>query len=118
MSFITISYESQKVQRLFSDYNAMWKKIGDEKTKRIKKHMDRLKASPTFMSFVKLGLGQPHSLTGDLSGCYAITVTGNTRLIVEPVCEILSPTALAACTEIMVKGVGDYHGEKNEWIIP
>lgn len=118
MSDITILYESKKIQRFFSDYDLMWKKIGEGKTKTIKKHMDRLKASPNFMVFIKLGLGHPHALTGDLSGCYGITVTGNTRLVVKPMCDTLSPAALSTCTDIVVKGVGDYHGEKNEWIIP
>ena len=118
MSVITISYESKKLQRLFADYGLILKKIGEDKTKAIKKHMDRLKASPNFMSFIKLGLGHPHTLTGDLSGCYAIAVSGNVRLIVKPVCDALTPTELSVCTDIVVKGVVDYHGGKNEWLIP
>ena len=113
-----ITYESKRIERFFSNYDLMWKKIGEVKTKAIKKHIDRLKASPNFMVFIKLGLGHPHALTGDLAGYYGITITGNTRLVVKPECDTLNPAALSACTDITVKGVGDYHGGKNEWIIP
>ena len=56
------------------------------------------------------GLGIPHPLSNKLKDYYAIRITGNYRLIVRP--ESLSSD------KIIIKGVLDYHGDKNEWIIP
>ena len=113
-----ISFENGRTEELFEDYKAMHKKIGAEKTRAVKKHMDRLRASGSFQTFLKLGLGKPHLLKENLAGCYAISISGNMRLIVKPVCEDCSPEALKSCDTIIVKGIGDYHGEKIEWLIP
>lgn len=96
----------------------MQKKVGLELTKSIKKHMNHLEASNTFSIFLSLGLGKPHSLENPLSGCYGVSVSGNIRLIIKPQCENLSAESLRVCDTIVVMGVEDYHGKKNEWIIP
>lgn len=115
---IRITYDNKRVERFFADYDLMGKKIGGEKTKTVKKHMDRIKASVCFQSFISLGLGKPHPLKENLVGLYSIVITGNYRLIVKPVCTDLSLDSLKSCCEVIVKGVGDYHGGKIEWLIP
>ena len=96
----------------------MQKKCGTEMTRQIKKRFDELKAARTFSDYLSLGLGNPHSLTGEFAGCYGISVTGNIRIIVEPICDDLMPESLKACEEVIMKGVADYHGQKVEWFIP
>ena len=118
VNIIRITYDSKKVERFFADYNLMWKKIGGEKTKSVKKHIDRIRASVSFQSFIALGLGRPHQVKENLAGLYSITLTGNFRLIVKPVCDDFGPDSLRTCSEVIVKGVGDYHGGKIEWLIP
>lgn len=117
MRIICLTYENGRVRKCFTDYAIMQKEMGIEMTKTTKKHVDRLKSSVSFLGFVRLGLGKPHSLKGNFNDCYGIVITGNIRLVVKPVCEDLSPESLAKCSEVLVKGVGDYHGEKIEWII-
>ena len=90
----------------------------DEKTRTVKKHIDRLKASVSFQSFLNLGLGKPHVLTENLAGHYAVSVSGNLRLIIKPDCDDLSVSSLKNCNIVIVKGIGDYHGGKIEWLIP
>lgn len=75
-------------------------------------------ASPNFQLFISLGLGKPHRLYGDLNKCYGISITGNYRLIVKPVCNEIDINSLKCCDTVIVKGVVDYHGEKYNWIIP
>ena len=74
---VRISFENGRTEELFEDYKAMHKKIGAEKTRAVKKHMDRLRASGSFQTFLKLGLGKPHLLKENLAGCYAISISGN-----------------------------------------
>lgn len=114
---IHISYENEKLMSLFHDFRQMQAKIGIEKARTIKKHMDVLRASTNFQCFLSLRLGKPHSLDGNLKGCYGIHVTGNTRLIVRPLTNDTGIEAIGKCEQVSVKGVCDYHGGKHEWII-
>ncbi len=109
---------TDKIEKYFEDFSYLQKKIGKEKTKTIKKHIDNLKASNNFGIFLSLGLGKPHPLSGNHQGEYGIRVTANERLIVEPVCENLSIEMLKICDTIIIKGVEDYHGSKENWLIP
>jgi len=96
----------------------MQKKHGAEFTKTIVRRLAEMRAMPCFSEYLKAGIGKPHSLKADFEGCYGVSVKGNTRIILEPVCEVLSGESLGKCEEVILKGVVDYHGQKKEWIIP
>lgn len=113
-----IEFDDNKVKKIFSDYSLMKKSVKIEIVKMIKKRIDALIASESFYIFLKTGLGKPHALIGDLNGCYGITVSVNYRLIVKPIAADLSVESLKKCDSLIVKGVEDYHGGKNNWIIP
>jgi proteic killer suppression protein/toxin YoeB len=115
---IEIVYDNKKVEDLFSDFSRMQKKCGADLTKQIKKRFGQIKAAQCFFDYLSLGLGSPHSLEGEFAGCYGISVTGNIRIILKPICDDLTPESLKACDEAILKGVADYHGQKVEWIIP
>lgn len=112
-----IKYEN-KVEKYFEDFSILKKKIGIAKTRIIKKHIDNLKAADNFEVFLKLGLGKPHSLQGNHKGDYAIRINANERLIISPLCDVLTSETLKKCDIIIIKGVEDYHGKKENWIIP
>ena len=113
-----IEYDNPNVRKYFDDFLLMQKTHGKDLTKIIKKRYDALKAANNFAIFLTTGLGKPHSLTGNLKGMYKVDVSANLRLIIQPIADDLSPEALAKCDTIIIKGVEDYHGTKNEWIIP
>ena len=115
---IQILYDNPKVEKAFSNLEQMQKAHGKDFTKQIVKRCNEIIAMPHFSEYLELGLGKPHSLTGELAGCYGVSVTGNIRMIIEPVCEDLTIESLKACDEVIVRGVVDYHGQKYEWIIP
>jgi len=96
----------------------MKKKIGKDMTKSVKKHRDNLAAAKNFSIFLSLRLGKPHSLTGNLFGFYAVSITSHVRLIIKPISDDLSPESMKKCDSVMVKGVDEYHDKKNEWLIP
>ena len=113
-----VEYESESVRIIFNDFEMIKKEIGKDRARATKKRIDQLKASDNFSIYLTTGLGKPHPLYENLKGYYGITITGNIRLIVKPDVESLDPEALKECDTVIVKGVMDYHGKKNEWIIP
>lgn len=115
---MNIEYETKRVEKYFDDLSEMNKKIGNDLTRMVKKRYDSLKASKSFYIYLSTRLGNPHKLSHGLEGCYGISVSGNYRLVVKPIVESLEPEALKACDTIEIKGVEDYHGGKQEWIIP
>ena len=96
----------------------MQKRIGKELAKAVKKKLDAMKAANNYAIFLSTGLGKPHSLVGDHKGMYGVNVSANMRLIVQPITDNISPESLKKCDSIIIKGVEDYHGTKNEWLIP
>ena len=115
---IEVSYESKRVERCFQDYEIIARKIGRELAKGLKNRMNHVQAAESFQEYLKLGLGKPHGLSGNLHGSYGVTITGNVRLIMIPKTSALDPVSLGQCRHVIVKGVCDYHDGKNEWIIP
>jgi len=114
---IEVSYENTRVEQSFIDYAKMGVKIGVNETKTVKLRINQLHAATSFYEYLKLNLGKPHSLSGDLSDCYGVSITGNIRLIIKPLCDKRTPEVLRACTKCKVKGVVKYHERKNEWLI-
>lgn len=112
-----INYE-KPLKKYFINFALMNKKLGKDLTRMIKKRYDQLKAAPNFSIYLSTGLGKPHSLHENLKGCYGISITGNVRLVVKPDVESLDPDALKRCDSVIIEGVMNYHGEKNEWLIP
>ena len=121
-----ITFDDSKLEILFFDMfdvknskNLMQRKVGKELSVNIKKRINQLKASTTFASYIITGLGKPHILSGNkLKNCYGISLTGNYRLIIKPKVTDVRAETLATCDTIIVKGVIDYHGSNEEWLIP
>ena len=114
---IDVSYTNSNVEQYFTDFDNMKRKIGNNETRTVKKRMDQIKASVTFFEYLILRLGSPHPLTANLKECYGISITGNMRLIIKPLCADRKPETLKTCTSIEVKGVIKYHEGKEEWLI-
>lgn len=120
-----VTYDNEWIKELFlnlsdvaNSKNLLLKKIGKEKTVAVKKRKNQIEAATNFKSYLNLHLGNPHALTGDLNGLYGVEINAHTRLILKPVSDDLSPAALAKCDTVILKGIVEYHGGKNEWLIP
>ena len=107
-----------KVKKIINDADKLVRTIGLEMARMIKKRMNEMQAAPNFNEYVEYGIGKPHPLSGNLDNLYGISLTKNHRLIVEPLTEKLDADSLRECKNVNIKGVMDYHGGKNEWIIP
>ena len=109
---LRITYANKNVEKYFTDYREMQKKISFDWVRKIKKHVEHLKAAETFGDFLKVGLGHPEPLKGKDAGKYSVRITGNVRLIMQPKGE-----AVVICEVVEMEGVVDYHGDQETWYI-
>ena len=113
-----IEADDKKLNKLLNDVDMLKKTIGLDMTKSLKKRIDQLRAADNFKEYLDIGLGDPHSLVGNLDNLYGIKINRNYRLIVEPISKKLDDDSLKKCKKVNLKGVADYHDGKCEWIIP
>lgn len=109
-----IIYANQRVEKYFTDFAKMKKKLPIEWIRIIKKHLDRLEAAECFGDFLSLGLGHPERLSETDVIRYSLRVTANVRLIIE--LDAMDGN-VRICELVEVKGVNDYHGSKDNWYI-
>lgn len=110
-----ITYTNKKVEKYFTDFAKLQKKLQFAWVRSIKKHLNNLEAAECFGDFLRLGLGKPELLSGYSQARYSLHIAPNVRLIIEP---ITKEGDLTKCTEVEIKGVSDYHGDKENWYIP
>lgn len=122
---MVITYADKYIEQLFTDIsdvsnsrNLLQKAVGKDRTIVLKKRKNQIEAVLNFKSYLNFHIGNPHLLHGDLEGLCAIEVNAHTRLIVQPVADDLSAESLARCDTVVLKGVVEYHGGKNEWLVP
>jgi Txe/YoeB family toxin of Txe-Axe toxin-antitoxin module len=115
---VKFKYESRPVEKYFSDFKLMKKKMGKDLTRNTKKRYNELKAAANFSIYLSTGLGRPHPLSGNLKGYYGLGISDNVRLVVRPDVESLDSASLKKCDTVIIRGVMDYHGRKHEWFIP
>lgn len=116
---LQFEYQDEKVCKILCDAKTLQRKVGLEMGRKIKQRMNQLQAAENFNQYLtKIALGKPHPLEGNLDKCFGISITANYRIVVEPLETELDIESLKNCKILNIKGVLDYHGGKNEWIIP
>lgn len=116
---LQIEYHDEKVQKIMCDTRTLQRKVSLEIAKTIKRRINQLEATDNFNEYLtKIALGKPHPLSGDLKGYFSVSITQNYRMIIEPLETNLDMEDLKNCKKLNLKGVLEYHGGKNEWIIP
>ena len=110
-----ITYANKRVEKYFTDYSQMQRKLDPGWVRTIKKQMDSFRAAECFGDFLKLGLWRPEPLEGSKKQ-WSIHVTANVRLVFEP---NETGDAVRISQELEIEGVVDYHGKSSEtWYIP
>ena len=112
---LKITYANKKVEKYFTDFSKLQKKLPFEWVRSIKKHLNNLEAADCFGDFLRLGLGKPEQLSGYKQIRYSLHIAANARLIIEP---NATQDTITICTEVEIEGVSDYHGDKENWFIP
>lgn len=62
-------------------------------------------------------MGNPHSLIEDLQNYYAVDINALTRLVIKADSKDLSSEELKKCKTVIIIGIIEYHGGKDEWLI-
>ncbi len=109
-----ITYANKKVEKYFTDFEEMKRKINPQWVRDIKKHINHLLAAENFADFLKVGLGHPEPLKGYKNPTYSLRINANVRMIIEV---NSSQDEIMICKEIKIEGVCDYHGDKKNWYI-
>lgn len=113
-----LEVHDKKLEKLLNDKTKLIKKIGLEMTQILTRRFNEIMASPNFKDYINYKIGKTHPLTGNLNKLYGIHLNRNYRLIVEPLIDILDDVNLKKCKNVNIKGVGDYHNGKINWLIP
>ena len=115
---MNIYYENKKVEKILEDYATLQKKCGKH-FQNIKKRMQQLKAFTSLKEFMYSGFDNPHFEKGPLHGCIGWDINQNVRLLLKLDVEIDESLLkrMEDIKDIIVIGVVDYHGGKNNWII-
>ena len=113
-----LDIDNQKLDKILNDSNKLIKAVGIEMAKMIKRRLNELRAAPNFKAYLDYNIGKTHLLTGNFSGYFGISLNKNYRLIVKPIVNNMTLEELKECKIVNIKGVVDYHGKKDEWLIP
>lgn len=106
-----ISFSNDKLRELCEEEKKMKKKLGAKAASALKSRLSDIEAAEC-MADVKRG--RPHALRGNFQGCLGLTLSGGTRLVLEPA-DQPPPTKndggvdWANVTSVRIVFIGDYH---------
>lgn len=101
-----ISYKTNKFEKICKDFSASQKAYGKQIAIKLQQRINELQASNTFSDAFQIKSMYLHPLHGDREGEYAITLTGNWRLIVTPCGDKIE---IEKIEEVRLDEVTDYH---------
>lgn len=108
-----ILFINEKEKEIFNCEKLLKTEYG-QMAKIITKRIDQLKAARSVGEYMALKIGNPHFLKGDYNRCIGVSITGNYRLIFEPLYEEnsdFSKLNLNTLRVVTILEVDDYHGK-------
>lgn len=78
-----INYQPKKLEKTTVDYRAISKNYGNM-AKKVNQRLEEMKAASTLEVLGKIPAARCHELKGNLSGCLAVDISGNHRIIFKP----------------------------------
>lgn len=107
-----ILYANTKLQKICENHRQAVKQLGAECAKRLRTRLADLEAATQVTDLVA---GNPHPLTGDRAGQFALNLAGGFRLVFSAANDPI-PTKpdhgidWNAVTIVSIEYIGDYHG--------
>jgi len=98
-----------KLRKQLETDKAMQKAFGANRAKPLKRRLNELRYARTLDDVERDPPPKCHELTGDEKGKFAVTVTGNWRLIFEPDPFVKGHVNLAEVRRIRLLELKDYH---------
>ena len=114
---------NKKIEKVFTDLenitksrNLLQRKVGKDQADIVRVRLKQLRGAVNFQEYLDLHIGNPHGLTGDMMGFFAVDLNAHARLIIKPDSIDLSAEALRSCNKVEIVGIiEEYHGGKYEW---
>ncbi|MGG1616517.1 hypothetical protein ACIFQM_23760 [Paenibacillus sp. NRS-1782] len=107
-----ILFRNTRQKEVFSSEKLLKTEYG-QLAKIITKRMDQLRAAKSISEYMAFKIGNPHFLSGSFDKCIGINLTGNFRLIIEPLYDDnmdFSNLNLSSLEVVTIMEVKDYHG--------
>jgi proteic killer suppression protein len=111
---LDIYFKDRKLSEALSNSKACKKAFGDKRSRKIQQRLLELKAAACLAHMYRLPQAQCHPLKGNRKGQFAVSVSGNYRLIFAPNQDLRKTDRsfdIEQITEIVIIGIEDYHGD-------
>jgi plasmid maintenance system killer protein len=110
-----VLFKNRKLQKLCCSEKECLRKWGTENGRKIMQRLNEIRAADTLGIYLNLRSGDPHALTGDRKGRFAVRVKQPYRLVFEPANDPLPAKEdgsmdLDRVTEVRIVEIVDYHG--------
>lgn len=109
-----ILFETNKDKAFYEDIKALRKKYGNDLAKAITKRIVQIETFGSVGELLDSGIGKGHYLTANYKNCIALNLTGNYRLIIQPLHDEhtnFSHLDNYSLTIVTILKVEDYHGK-------
>jgi plasmid maintenance system killer protein len=110
---VEVLFKNSKEKELYQDIRALRRDFGDVMAKLIIRRLNEIEAIGSVGELLNKKIGKAHILTGNYKHCIGLHLTGNYRLVINPLYEkatdFSSVDFQKVCT-VKVVEVVDYHG--------
>lgn len=113
-----IRYRNKNIEKLLNNPKYAIKELGQELATKIYLRKDQIDAAKTLEIMISGRIGRCHILHYDFEGMFGLDLKNQVRLIIKPDVEkdCKDYEEIIKCESVIIVGVVDYHGQKNEWL--
>ncbi|MCI2068518.1 MAG: hypothetical protein LKJ88_02965 [Bacilli bacterium] len=114
-----VIYANANVEECCKNIKISFRRLGAQIANKLNKRISQLMSFDNLYDVMNSGFDNPHILTGDIKGYIAWDINENYRLILDPLVNMDQSfkEETKNIRKIEVKGVVDYHGGTQNWIL-
>lgn len=111
-------YRNKKIEKLLTVPQYAIKCLGKYIAEKVYLRKDQIESADTLEIMITGRIGRCHPLHYDFEGMFGLSLKDQVRLIIQPDVkqDHMVYEKLIKCKSVIIIGVVDYHGQKNEWI--
>jgi len=115
---VKIRYRNKRIEKLLNNPQYAVKTLGNDVATKVYLRKDQIQAADDLRLLVAAKIGRCHPLHYDFKGMFGLDLKDQLRLIIQPDVEkdCIDYEEKVKCKSVIIIGVVDYHGQKNEWI--
>lgn len=114
-----IQYRNKNIEKLLNNPKYAVKVLGKDTANKVYLRKDQIEAAEVLEIMISGRIGRCHPLHYDFEGMFGLVLKDQVRLIVKPSVDedCKDYEEIIKCKSVIIIGVVNYHGQKNEWII-